>query len=688
MADVSVKMGVSGISQFKQGMKESQQAVKTLEQALKLNEAQLKLNGNEELVLQNRTELLTKQIEAQKDVVRNAESALESMRENGVEQTSTAFQKMQQDLYKATTDLINMESNLDGVGEAGEEAQSGVSEMNQSLQRIGKNVSFDTVIDGIGKVTSGLEAAAEKAIQLGKKLIQAMLSGGQWADDLQTTADQWGVSPETAYRMQQTANLIDTSADTIVSAQDKVKKGREEQGKEFMGSLAYLGIDPNGKSDVDLFWEAGEAIQALGAEEDKVHYAQTLFGKSWRELLPLFKAGREEYDETMSSWTWVGDEQFQNLTKLNDAEATLTSEWEAFQRQFEAALAPAMTTVMETLQGLLKEFNTYLQSTEGQEMLENLGKAVAGLFTDLSNIEPEQVIAGLAGVFNQIKEGFQWIFEHKEDVINALKAIVTGWGVLKLTGGALQILQFINGIQGLTGAKAAAEAAGAAAGSSWASAFASAATTLLKAIPWLAGLLVLTDTSNHGSNDITMQDLTRQAYEGDEYATRLFNNLHDRYGLSIDEAANKSGLQEALAMVYVDIKELYANLENLYGWTPIESDETPKLYESGGQGPELGTEVIHKDRRTGEILPDDLQNSMDRMTEVAENTNTTNREASQSSADMTAAATAMLDLPQLIQTAVINGMASVSITIDASGIDAMQPRIAGGITDNLVQMVK
>ena len=185
-----------------------------------------------------------------------------------------------------------------------------------------------------------------------------------------------------------------------------------------------------------------------------------------------------------------------------------------------------------------------------------------------------------------------------------------------------------------------------------------------------------------------MPDLVRQAYEGDEYATWLFANLHERYGLSIDEAANKSGLQEALAMGYNEIEELYANLENLYGWTPNKSNSTNKLYESGGQGPESGTDVIHKDRRTGEILPDDLQNSVDRMTEVAENTTTANREASQSSADMTAAATAMMDLPQLIQTAVSNGMSSVTITIDASGIDAMTPRIAGGITDNLVQMVK
>ena len=100
MAGTNVKLGVE-YSQFKQGMKESSAAVKTLEQALKLNEAQLKQNGNEELVLQNRTKILTDQIEAQKNVVTQAENALRLMNEKGVEKTSVEFQKMQQEEFNS-----------------------------------------------------------------------------------------------------------------------------------------------------------------------------------------------------------------------------------------------------------------------------------------------------------------------------------------------------------------------------------------------------------------------------------------------------------------------------------------------------------------------------------------------------------------------------------------------------------
>jgi hypothetical protein len=189
-----------------------------------------------------------------------------------------------------------------------------------------------------------------------------------------------------------------------------------------------------------------------------------LYGKSWTELIPIFKAGRQTYEETMARWTWVGDEQFENLTKLNDEEQKLTSEWEAFQLQFESALAPTMTSVMETLEGLLHEFNTYLQSEDGQKMLASLGEAVSGLFEDLTKIDPQEVINNLTSVFTSITEGLEWLIENREKVVEALKYIIAGWAALKLTGGALQFLNLINGAKGLVGGGGAGAGAGAAGG--------------------------------------------------------------------------------------------------------------------------------------------------------------------------------------------------------------------------------
>ena len=452
---VNVKMGVSGVAQFKQGMKESQAAVKNLDQQLKLNEQQLKLNGDAEVYLQNKTKLLEEQIAKQKEVCKNAQNALEAMRKNGVAETSAEFQRMQTQMYKASTDLMEMQTQLQNVGEAGDEAANGVSEMNSQIDRVAKNSSWDNITSGVDKITGAMKAAAETAARMGRAIIQATLEGGQWADELATTATQWEMTPEQVYRMRQTANIIDTDAETIYAARKKLVTAMGKDGnKETMGAFAALGISDLSGTDENIenvFWSAGEALMKFDDEVAKNEYAMKLFGKSWDQLIPIFTAGRDEYNAMMESWTWIGDEQFESLTKLDDASQKMNTEFEALKLQFESTMANVMTPVMETLTGLMKEFNEYLQSEDGQRMLDSLGQAVSSLFSELGKIDPEQVVSGLVDVFNKITAGFEWIIKNKQGVFDALKYIAGGFALMKIAGLAANIGKIVSGLGGLNG---------------------------------------------------------------------------------------------------------------------------------------------------------------------------------------------------------------------------------------------
>ena len=672
-SDVKINVGVSGVAQFKQGMKESQAAVKNLEQQLKLNEAQLKATGNEELYLQNKTALLTKQIEEQKSVVAKADQALQSMKRNGVEQSSVAFQNMQQQVYKASTQLMEMQAELNGVGESGQEAADNVSSMNYQLNNISRNVSFENVVNGIGKITDAMEEAARVAVQLGKKIVQAMLSGGQWADDLQTTADQWEMSPEQVYRMQQTANLIDTDAETIFQARQKLIKAMgSESDKGAMGAFAALGISNLTGSDQnieDVFWKAGQGLMQM---EDKVarnEYAMKLYGRSWTDLIPIFKAGRETYEETMASWTWIGDDQFENLTKLNDEEQKLTTEWENFQHQFEAALAPAMTEIMKTLEGLLKEFNTYLSSPEGQEMLGKLGEAVSSLFSDLTTIDPEQVVSGIVDLFNRIKEGFEWVIDHKDDVVTALKVIAGGFAILKLGELAANIGQIVTGLGGLMGGKGGQAASSAAASGTAASGVSggigavagklgTAATAVLLGYPIVKKIMEEgTDWLNPWSD--YYKDMDKKT--ADTLSTIAGKDMSDIYNRAMNPAYTANWMPE---------KSPFAeNLQNYYD-DPLQ----------------------HKVVRGNPLEEAKAAESLDRMNQVAGEMNGEVANMTQANADMTAAVSDLSALPENLQTAVTNaiiaGMNNVTIVINEGAVSAVGERISYGFGGKVQAMTK
>ena len=311
------------------------------------------------------------------------------------------------------------------------------------------------------------------------------------------------------------ADFIDTDVDTIISAQDKLAKNRSQAGKEFMGALSFLKIDPHGKTNMDLFWEAGEAIMKLGENEDKTYYAQQIFGKSWRELIPLFKEGRKAYDDLYNNKTsWIGDENFKALSELDDQSQELNNEWETLQSTFMATLAGPMKDALETVTGLMQEFNKYLQSEKGKETMAQLGDVITSLVEDLVNVDPEKAVQTLTDAIENIKGALKWIKDNKEGVKTGVKAFIGAWAGLEVAKGVTTALQLITGLKGFTGMGAA--AAGNIAGVSWAGAFASAA---MKAAPFLAFLYTLLNPSKTSDaiGDNTLVDkegnLTKEAKE-------------------------------------------------------------------------------------------------------------------------------------------------------------------------------
>ena len=645
---IDIKMGVSGVAQFKQGMRESQAAVKSLDAQLKLNEAQLKASGDQEAYLQTKTELLNKQIEEQKKVVDQAAQALENMDRNGVSKTSTSFQNMQTQLYKAQTDLQNMQNSLDGVGESGEDAQSGVSHMNQALQRIGKNVSFENVVEGLSKITDGMEAAAKKAIELGKRMVQAMLSGGQWADDLQTTADKWEMSPEEVYRMQQTANMIDTSAENIFQARQKLIAAMgKESNKETMGAFAALGITNLTGTDEnieDVFWNAGKALMDMDDKVARNEYAMKLYGKSWTELIPIFKAGREEYDAWMASWEWVGDNQFQALTQLDDESNKTKSAWENIQHTMEAAMAPALTELMVALQGLMSEFTKYLQSDEGQDMLSKLNEAVTGLFSELTSIDPAEVIGKLTDIFEAIRNGFTWITEHKTEIFEALKYIAGGFALLKVTEVAASIGRIVNGLAGLrlfggggkTGGTGGTEAT-------------TSGTT--------------GGTGSFWAGVVNKMTLAAGAYAVNKATEGRIREVSEAFKALTAGKTNQEKSDIAYAqMLGMNADEYSAFMAN----KPVQKTN--------------GSQYYGQDWRPSYMT--DLENPLNKMTEVAGEMGKAANGSAQANSDMTAAANGLMNVPSEIYTQVYNailaGMSNVTIVVDASCVDTIGERISYG----------
>ena len=404
MAGTSVKLGVE-YSEFKRGMNEAKESVKTLNAQLKANESQLKLTGDQETYLKNKVQLLNEKITAQKTVVANAMKALQEMESKGVKPTDSSYQKLKQSVYNATDQLNKMQTELKDVETGADNAGKEAGEMNTELQNIGKNVAWSNVAEGLDSITRKLESGARAAVNFGKKVLSSAKDSTQWADELTSTVKMYadmGLTNDSLQRMQKVEDFIDTPVDAILNAKARMQKATATTG----GVKAFeeiLGINLNGQNTEDLFWETGEAIIGMGEAFDKEAAAQQIFGRSWRELMPLFRLGREEYQKMLDEQNVLTDDQVQSLAEADDA---------------------------------LKKAEQQIADLKNQFWAENADK-----------------ITGL----------MQWFVDNEDGVVTALKAIGGAFGLLKLGSVAANLMKIISGFKTLgviQGGEAAAETGG------------------------------------------------------------------------------------------------------------------------------------------------------------------------------------------------------------------------------------
>ena len=392
MAGVDVKLGVSGLDNFKKNLNDAKAAVSAWDAALGLNKATLKNLGDQEAYANTQAYLLTQQIESQKSVVGQLQMALIQMEANGVSKSSKAFQKLREESYTAQTKLMDMQTELKGIKEGGSGAADGLTKTDQAVGNINKNVAWQNVSKGIGDIAKNLERGAKAAINFGKKVLSSVKEASGWADDLKTMSLQTGFSVEELQKMDKVAEIVDTDVDAIVNAQKKMRKAATTEGG-IKTLEETLGIKLTGQSPEELFWEIGDSLMHMGDEFDKEAAAQKMFGASWRNLLPLFTLGKQGYEDLLNSQTVLTEDQVEKLAKADDTIKQMEQEVEQLKRQFWSENADNITKLMSWLIENKDKVKTALEVIAGGFALLKLGE----LATNMTSVVNGLKTLGLGG---------------------------------------------------------------------------------------------------------------------------------------------------------------------------------------------------------------------------------------------------------------------------------------------------
>lgn len=469
--EIKTTIKLEGEQQFRQAMKGASDAIKVLNSEEKLAAAQFEATGNKEQFMADKADILRRKIDEQQKAVNAAQEAVNKLKEQGVDPTNKAMQDWTTKLNTAKAYLTRLEgqlntteSELEGQGDAFDDASAAAADYNDELQNIGKGIDFQNVTAIIDSMHQRLEKALEMVTSVSTAIYNAVTDAGKWADDIATEASVAGIDVETYQSWMYASQFIDTEVNTIISSRQRLLKSMTSDNKDTVKLFNDLGVvtrETNGdlRDQTDVFWDV---IDALGRVEDPTmrdYYAQELLGKSARELNPLIEAGSQAYKDLAEEGrdvAVVSGENVEKLGKLNDAQNKLNSELTKLKTDTLAGIAPAFTEATEKASALVEAFNKFTETDEGKQAIENLNAAIDALFDALlDKLDPETVINVATEAIKGLTGALEWISENGWTVVAVLAGIKGIMGTITLAKGLLQALQLMKSINWLNMSKGA-----------------------------------------------------------------------------------------------------------------------------------------------------------------------------------------------------------------------------------------
>ena len=237
-----------------------------------------------------------------------------------------------------------------------DKTQAGINSAMRGLKGLGDQASLlKKTFASLGTIAVGqfLTRTASQAIQYGDELNKAAIKSGLAAESLSTLA----------YAAKQSdidLGSLSTSIRKMQIALSEASTGGKSQ-KEALDALGLSIKDLQGLDADRQFELLADRISMLQDPADRARAAVALFGKSGAELLPLFEQGAEGIrmarEEAERLGLVLSDQQVQALAEADDALKRFTQSWEAFSAKIVSKVAPALTSILDVLNGVKGAFS-------------------------------------------------------------------------------------------------------------------------------------------------------------------------------------------------------------------------------------------------------------------------------------------------------------------------------------------
>lgn len=446
--DIGPRIGIDGEKKFRDELAQINQALKTLSSEAKAVTAQMENETDAEKKAAAQKDVLTRQIETQREKLRMLEEGLKASAQRYGE-ADTRTMKWQQAVHDATAQLARMENELNNTDEQVEETAESLDDAQEATIGWAEVLKGNLLADVI---TGGLSSLKDTITGIAEKTLEASKAGAAYADDFLTLATTTGVATDTLQEFAYMDGIADVSVNDIATSIQKLKKTMstaESQTKTYgekmakaaeetdaekraakeaaieLGSTASayqeLGVaitDENGnfRRAEDVFFDMIDALGQVKDETKRDAMAMELMGKSATQLNPLIDAGSEAISEMRQEAREAGNvlsgSALSALGKQQDAMDRLGKKTEALSNRFAAKLAPSMEKAYSKI-------NETLENPRVMRGLDVLANGISGVIDGAVDLA-SRVLPDLFNVFSLGDDRLKYLTDDQLALVQAV----------------------------------------------------------------------------------------------------------------------------------------------------------------------------------------------------------------------------------------------------------------------------
>jgi len=189
---IKTSIDLTGEKEYRAACTNINSSLREIGSEMKLTTAEFADNADSVEALTAKQKLLQKQFDEQAKKAEAAEKALKKMRDNGIEPTNPAYQKMQTNLNNTKADMVKIQKEIDDTSEKLKSSKVDWESVGETVGKVGKAIgaacaAMGAAIGAAGAAFFGLAEETREARENMGKLETSFTTAGHSAEDAKNT---------------------------------------------------------------------------------------------------------------------------------------------------------------------------------------------------------------------------------------------------------------------------------------------------------------------------------------------------------------------------------------------------------------------------------------------------------------------------------------------------------------------